>query len=149
MGCDIHPFVEIQMADGTWVDMKAPDKLQDRTYGRFAFLTGGTVRNYSDLPEILPRPRGYPKDGSEYCKLEAKHNEEDWDHSASYLTLAELLAVNYEQPIFDRRGVDAPTEPTTLRKFLGENWFDILKELQDMVAPDAAHRIRIVFDFDS
>lgn len=150
MGCDIHPFVEVQMDDGTWVDMGAPGRLHDRTYGRFAFLTGGAVRNYSKLPALLPEPRGYPETGSEATEHRKKSYAEDWGaHSAGYLTLAELLAVDYEQEILDHRGVDAPSEPVSLREFLGEGWFDILKELKDYAGPDAAHRIRIVFDFDS
>ena len=148
MGCDIHPFVEVQMDDGTWVDMAAPERLHDRTYGRFAFLTGGLVRNYSGLPAILPEPRGFPKDCSKYGAKQKEYDADDFGtHSASYLTLAELLAVDYDQEITDYRSAGEPK--MTLREFLGEGWQEILKELKDYAGPDAAHRIRIVFDFDS
>jgi hypothetical protein len=156
MGCDIHPYVEVQMDDGTWVDMGAPERLHDRTYGRFAFLTGGLVRNYSSVPRVLPEPRGYPEDGSEATKARIKGYAEDWGtHSAGYLTLAELLAVDYDRKFVDMRpgymGQKdfVPGDPITLREFLGEGWQEILKELKDYAGPDAAHRIRIVFDFDS
>jgi len=158
MGCDIHPYVEIRMTDGTWVDMPAPDYLEDRTYGRFAFLTGGAVRNYSDVPKVLPEPRGYPQDGSPATQHRIKEYKDgtDWGvHSASYLTLTELLAVDYNQTFVDVRppytgapGFE-PGPPVTLLEFLGEGWADILKELVDLAMPGNPDNLRIVFDFDS
>lgn len=156
MGCDIHPFVEIRMSDGTWVSLDAPDQLQDRTYGRFAFLTGGEVRNYSGVPAVLPKPRGYPKDGSPATAKRRDDYTDDWGrHSASYLTLTELLAVDYNQTFVDIRPpftgdpTFVPGDPITLLEFLGENWADILKELVDMAMPGNPDSLRIVFDFDS
>jgi hypothetical protein len=161
MGCDIHPYVEIRMADGTWVAMDAPERLDDRTYGRFAFLTGGAVRNYSGVPKVLPEPRGYPEDGSDVTKARIKGLVDDYyggdygNHSASYLTLTELLAVDYNQKFVDMRpgylGQKdfVPGEPITLLEFLGEGWADILKELVDMTMPGSPDGLRIVFDFDS
>jgi len=159
MGCDIHPFVEVRMADGTWSSLDAPDRLQDRSYGRFAFLTGGQVRNYSGVPAVLPKPRGYPVDGSPASQYRARAYQEGsagWEsHSASYLTLTELLAVDYNQTFVDVRPPYTgapdfePGPPITLLEFLGENWADTLKDLVDIATPGHPDDLRIVFDFDN
>ncbi len=156
MGCDIHPEVQVRVAGGDWLDGDVPERLNDRTYGRFAFLTGGAVRNYSGVPEVLPKPRGFPP-----VKPPLAHFDDmDWrcppdyyeNHSASYLTLAELLAVDYEQKFVDMRPPFTgdpsfvPGEPITLREFLGEGWFEILHDLMVQGTPD---NVRIVFDFDN
>ena len=146
MGCDIHPFVEVKMSDGTWVDMKAPKGLYDRNYFRFAFLTGGVVRNYSGAPGwLLPEPRGYPKDSSKYCQEQERCMAEGYgEHSASYLTLEELTAIDYNMEL-----LDAPGEGVeTLGQALGEGWFDILRELAIM-GHGPASDVRIVFNFDN
>ncbi len=139
MGCDIHPYVEVRQPDGTWADKTAPELLHNRTYGRFAFLTGGEVRNYSGVPEVLPKPRGYPN-GFKY------QDEDGFTHSASYLTLAELLAVDYDQTFVDVRDYDDNDKFVTLRYFLGEGWEEIITELQTLGKPED---VRIVFDFDN
>lgn len=156
MGCDIHPYVEVKMSDGTWVAMDGPERLHDRSYRRFAFLTGGAVRNYSDVPKVLPEPRGYPEDGSDVTRARMKGYAEDYsNHSASYLTLTELLAVDYNQKFVDVRPVYlgqkdfVPGEPITLLEFLGEGWADILKDLVIMAMPGSPDNLRIVFDFDN
>ncbi len=156
MGCDIHPQVEVKR-DGVWEEGTVPDRLQDRTYGRFAFLTGGAVRNYSGVPEVLPKPRGYPPQPPPTEEEEDRMYRMggmvyDEDHSASYLTLAELLAVDYEMKFVDVRPPYTgdpsfvPGEPITLREFLGEGWFEILHELMVQGTPD---NVRILFDFDN
>ena len=79
-------------------------------------------------------------------------------HTESWLTVAELLAVDYEQEIEDRRTTKqrgpgfwsgretcAPGEghKQTLREFLGRSFFEDLKKLQDAGAE------RVVFWFDN
>jgi len=113
------------------------------------------------VPAVLPKPRGFPKDSPRCPKREDpvgfSDSYQDWDgnHSASYLTLTELLAVDYNQTFVDIRppytgapGFE-PGPPVTLLEFLGENWADILKELVDLAMPGNPDNLRIVFDFDS
>ncbi len=139
MGCDVHPVVQVRK-NGVWVNGDVPERLHDRTYGRFAFLTGGVVRNYSEVPEVLPKPRGYPEGWPE-----EREHVDDWGyHSASWLMLAELLAVNYDTVFMDVRS--QPEEAGTLGEFLGDSWRDILNELAIQGNPED---VRIVFHFDS
>lgn len=157
MGCDIH--IEAQRRNGGVWERAAgqfedgPSPFDWRSYGVFAFLAG--VRNYSDIPPISP-PRGWPED------FTPKEDEFGGcylgDHSFSWLTVKELVAFDYDQPIEDRRvtrqigpnvfsGAQTAEpgggEQTTYRKFLGEGFFKDLAELQRIGAE------RIVFGFDS
>ena len=160
MGCDIHTFVERRQPGGHWervsVDMGRDRYENDpfgwRSYGMFGFLAG--VRNYSAVPPISAS-RGLPKDTSVGVLVE-------WDkwgmyaHSASWLTLAELLAFDYEAEFEDRRvtrGIDggARANPgegtlTTFREFLGEELFSDLGRLETLGDPKDT---RIVFWFDN
>lgn len=152
MGCDIHSYAERKDINGQWgeIDFQPFDW---RSYGMYGFLAD--VRNYSGI-EPISKPRGLPNDLTPIIKNTAKMWGLD-GHSHSWLTVAELLAFNYDAPMEDRRadflhkthgsGPDT-CEPgdgikTTYRKFLGEGFFTDLKKLQDMGAE------RIVFWFDS
>lgn len=151
MGCDIHSRAE-RRENGKWVVIDGLAPFDWRSYGMFGFLAG--VRNYSAIPP-LSEPRGLPDDtpqsGDDY---------DDYlgDHSFSWLSLDELLAFDYDQPVEDRRvtrtmpnGVingGCTAEPgggemTTYREFLGEAFFDDLAKLK------AAGAERVVFGFDS
>lgn len=135
MGCDIHPWVQVKVND-KWVDFGTPERLRDRTYGRFAFLTGGVVRNYSEVPSVLPKPKGLP-DGRE--------DSATWDsHSGSWLSLEELLKVDYNIVFRNKREAGQPE--MTLAEFLGPTWFEIMDELASYGLPS---EVRIVFDFDN
>jgi hypothetical protein len=158
MGADIHTYVE-QRIDGVWrhVDVAEPDfpgmegdgVLGWRHYGMFGFLAN--VRNYSHSP-VIAEPRGLPDDVTEGIKETG-----DWQdaHSHSWLTLAELLAYDYDQVFWDRRitrdgngaalAGEGEGEHTTLRSFLGE-WF--FKSLDELSALGPHEDIRIVFWFD-
>lgn len=154
MGCDIHPWVEVRQ-NGKWTDMGLPpemERLGDRTYGRFAFLTGGSVRNMSGVPEVLPAPRGLPGD----C-TRGRHDDTDWGyHSETWLGLDDLLGVDYDQKFNDVRGTTMyrngkmETTPgpgvTTLREFLGDTWFEMLGYLVTLGKPE---NVRLCFGFDS
>jgi hypothetical protein len=136
MGCDIDPYVEIK-TDGIWTSLDAPESLSFRHYVRFAFLTGGEVKNVAGVPAVLPSPRGYPADASFASRPRSGFN-------ASYLTLKELLAVNYQQTFKDLR----VNSETTLFDALNSSWFHILESLWAMLKGRGTDELRIVFDFD-
>jgi hypothetical protein len=151
MGCDIHCRAE-RCVNGKWEVIPKLYPFDWRQYGMYGFLAN--VRNYSDVPPIS-EPRGLPPD--------CTSNDEDdsrWlgDHSYSWLSLAELLAFNYDAEVEDRRvtvkmpggwingGATAEPgggTPTTFRAFLGDPFFEELEKLK------AAGAERIVFGFDS
>jgi len=150
MGCDIHSRAE-KCVNGKWLVIPGFEPFDWRSYGMYGFLAD--VRNYSAVPP-LSQPRGLPND--------APPDEEEgiWlgDHSFSRLSLKELTAFNYDQPLEDRRYTrqEAPNyfngaataEPgngkmTTYREFLGEAFFKDLQRLREMGAE------RVVFGFDS
>lgn len=142
MGCDINPYVEIK-TDGVWTSLNAPEPLSDRNYARFAFLTGGEVINEAGVPALLPTPRGYPTD--EMSPLNRRRRRGYGEgYNASYLTLKELLAVNYGQTFTDLR----VNSETTLLNVLDPSWFYILASLETMLGGRATDELRIVFDFD-
>lgn len=107
MGCDIHLYVEHRV-DGVWqsADKWTKDKWTEhesimsvdyddqfytgRNYELFAMLAG--VRNRFDIVPISD-PRGFPDD------ISPQLAELDVDHSASWLTLAELLAYDWTQTV--------------------------------------------------
>jgi hypothetical protein len=151
MGCDIHTFVEVRTPEG-WVQGAGLEYpiLDGRNYGIFGFLAD--VRNYSHSP-VISEPRGLPEDVSD-----AVRDADDWSdhHSHSWLTLAELLAYDYEQVFWDRRitrdgngaalAGEGEGEHLTLRAFLGEWFFKELDRLRTFGDPED---VRLVFWFDS
>jgi hypothetical protein len=175
MGCDIHSFVEVRQSDGTWrpigdvfplgeFDRKWHKKdfgsspFDVRNYGMFGFLAG--VRNYSCVPVIAEPKYAIPDDANELIKKAY----EDWSgdaHTATWLTLRQLLEVDYEQQIWDRR-VTKQVRPNvwdgaalasegegtheSLREFLGDHFFRDLEVLKTLGKPDD---VRIVFWFDN
>lgn len=159
MGCDIHMHAEKRVGDqwakaprvipkskhGNWND----DPLENRSYSYFGWLAD--VRNYSEIPPIS-QPRGVPDD----MAPETKASFESWGsdaHSASWLTVDEILAVDFDQVIEDRRVTingngGCTAEPgqgkrETLREFLGEYTMNALFKLRDEGVE------RIVFWFDN
>lgn len=125
------------------------------SYGLFGFLAG--VRNYSAVTPIS-QPRGLPE-GVDPPSEDYDGPLDEWlgEHDYSWLLLSELLGVNYDQIVEDRRfsGVidgmisGAHTVPAgngvrmTLRAFLGEGYFAELDRLTQGGVE------RIVFGFDS
>lgn len=159
MGCDIHIWAERKTDEGyetikgvQFAEGAAP--FDWRSYGMYGFLAD--VRNYSGVPPIADR-RGFPDDASGIIT----GDYDDWSgdaHSASWLTVAELAAFDYEQPVEDRRvsvqlsanmwsgaGTADPGagEMMTWRDFLGDQFFADLKTLKDCGAD------RVVFWFDN
>lgn len=146
MGCDIHLFTEVRDADGKWELFACDDPHRpgeqgytDRCYAVFATLAD--VRNDREPIKPISKPRGWPEDMSD--DLRALVNDEtgrfrlrdvnEWpgDHSASYLTLAEILAHEWSRI----EGYDYAA------RFLA-----FCDELGKHGPPDD---VRIVFNFDS
>jgi hypothetical protein len=165
MGCDIHSHVEVRR-DGRWVyesgeEYTDKDVIEGpfgwRDYGLYGFLAD--VRNHSHSP-VIAEPRGVPGDLSP----EARHEYNEWLddlHHASWLTVAELLAYDYDQVFWDRRvtkqlasGVldgaaladQGEGRHISLRQFLGNSFFADLVALQSLGKPED---VRVVFWFDN
>lgn len=148
MGCDIHSYAE-KKDGGTFKLVPVLSVFAWRSYGTFGFLAG--VRNYSDITPIAPR-KGFPADAS----AEVKKEYESWDidaHSASWLSLQELEAFDYDAEMEDRRvtrdGNGGCTcdpgegKKTTYREFLGPHFFEDIAKLKEAGAD------RVVFWFDN
>ena len=154
MGCDIHTCVEVKSGD-KW-ELVAEDWMDGRSYSIFGFLAD--VRNYSRVTPISDR-KGLPEDMSKGTR-ESFGDGIDW-HSSSWLTLAELLAPNYDEVFWDRRvtkqtgpnswtgaglAEEGEGEHLTLREFLGEWYF---KEVDKLRQYGEAEKVRVVFWFDN
>lgn len=148
MGCDIHAYAERKTNRG-WEPVGDLSPFDWRSYGLFGFLAG--VRNYSAIPPIAEK-RGFPDDAGNEVREEYKSWECD-AHSASWLSMTELEAFDYDAPMEDRRVMrdgnggctcePGEGEKTTFRAFLGPAFFEELEKLK------AAGADRIVFWFDN
>lgn len=170
MGCDIHSFAERRnRKTGKWEKVGYHFTLSDwekeyykkdkgehpfdwRSYSMFAFLAG--VRNY-DHCEPISEPKGLPNDISD----DVKEEYERWiydAHSASFLTVKELLDFDYDEVFWNRRvmknnnGASLAEEGegshVTYRENLGESFFIHLNELKELGNPED---VRVVFWFDN
>jgi hypothetical protein len=153
MGTDISSYVEIHR-DGRWivpseVRFKPIDEYEDgsapfqgRDYGLFGFLAD--VRNYAECPTITPC-RGLPDDVSD--EVAKKYDSQsEFVFGTSWLTLAELLAYDYDRTFVNQRPSPWQMPHATVRDFLGDRYFERLAELGNLGAPD---EVRVVFWFDS
>jgi len=150
MGTDIHTYMERQQ-EGEWhLVPSAFRPFRNRNYSVFAFLAG--VRNYSVITPISD-PRGLPEDVSD--SLHHKYYMFGY-HSASYLTVQELLDFDYHSKcvdhrsmvqiapnIFDGGGYSEKGVEMTYAEFLGGSFMGDLIRLEEM----GIHRV--VFWFDS
>ena len=168
MGCDIHPHAEVRdPKTGIWEERggdfserhnhRNSGPFDWRSYGLFAFLTGGVVRNYSGIEGIGVKPRGLPDDSPTKGTEEEKYGDY---HSHSYLTLKELLDFDYDKQMEDRRVTrqignvfhggctcePGGGEKETWREFLGPNF---LKDLETLKAFGDPENVRVVFWFDN
>jgi hypothetical protein len=139
MGCDIHSHAE-QQDSGRWVGLSV-EAFKARDYGLFGWLAG--VRNYSKMAPIAAG-RGFPADASR----KAANDYDIWRgdaHSESWVSVAELAALDYEQIVETCGGTYEPCEgkKQTLREFLGPDYFAVLRRLQEACAD------RVVFWFDN
>jgi len=145
MGTDIHPVVEVRV-DGKWERWaRATARLDsNRNYWSFAVLADvrnghGFAGHYTGEPVVpIASPRGIPKDSPE---------THEWlgDHSWSYVTLTELLALNMDSPVGTAEGAKPLREIAPLLV----QWIEDLRYLpskHDGITPDD---VRVVFGFDS
>ena len=147
MGSDIYTKAERRNETGEWECIPDLAPFKNRDYGTFGFLAN--VRNYYEVSPIAER-RGIPDDVSEEV---AEYYEDcnSFARSASWLTVSELDAFDYNAIIEDRRFIrksDVTCDPgegvmRTYRDFLGKMFFDDLKKLKEAGAE------RIVFWFDN
>lgn len=149
MGCDIHAYAEKKDARGQFQWAPVRDLFDWRSYGTFGFLAD--VRNYSAVTPIAPR-KGLPDDVS----ADVKGEYESWDsdaHSASWLSLQEFLAFDYDVEMEDRRVMinndggctcnPGEGKKMTYREFLGPSFFEDIDRLKEAGAD------RVVFWFDN
>lgn len=157
MGCDIHTTTEVRTPSG-WQAVLIDKPIFDwRSYRIYGFLAN--VRNYSEVPAQWP-DRPWPEDASAGA-LEMRERWNGDAHSPSFVTLAELIAFNYDQPVEDRR-ITVQTGPnswdggatakpgggkmTTFRQFLDGAYFTELDRLKTLGKPDD---VRVLFFFDN
>lgn len=164
MGCDIHTITEKKTKDGWQRARPDPDVFSSRTYNWFAFLGG--VQNEFCAPSPFEM-RGWPSDHSGDADALRENHEYD-GHSATFVTLKELLDYDYEQTFENRKntGPDpfkkgmpfgeyfalrySPVEvgmgkKETIREFLGEAFFENIEVLQEIGEPDCV-RVLMLFD---
>jgi hypothetical protein len=141
MGCDIHSFAERKTGFETWTHVPGVSPFGWRDYGVFSFLAN--VRNYHDIP-ALSEPRGIPVDTSPSVTAAYERWRED-AHSMGWLSVAELLAFDYDTGLSIPAGSngDWDERPTTFRTYLGEPYFDDLRQVAESGAE------RVVFWFDN
>jgi hypothetical protein len=101
MGCDIHMYFERKLDNGSWTNIPSDEEYGGyyvcRNYILFGYLAG--VRNYNVKP--IADQRGIPKDVSKTI-YEIYFDFGSDAHSASYLTIEELLAAEKSKVIFRR-----------------------------------------------
>ena len=155
MGCDIHSRAE-RCVNGEWqVIPGLRPFMSARSYRWWGFLAD--VRNSSAI-EPISQPRGLPAGAvapvNDGRPAEETANDE-FIHSYSWLSVDELLKIDYDKLVEDRRfsgKIDGKSsgeftcapgmgKRMTLREFLQPHFFDELAALQEAGAE------RIVFGF--
>src|SRR6266536_1406254 len=157
MGCDIHVIIQKRDQAGRWINLQIPNFWTLRNYALFGWLVG--IRNYSGV-DPLSEPRGLPDD------FEISEEDDLGDHSFSWFSIEELMNLDYDQIVEDRRCTREITvqlpgcrvframhggqtcapgegEKMTLRKFLGH------RPIIDLMRAHKAGAERIVFGFDN
>ena len=162
MGVDISTQLEV-LRGGQWqlarlsaaeLSDDSPDALSFplnwRHRDMFSFLCCG-INYQTNVPQILAEDRGLPLDSvclnsEKYpgCTYREWEMEDGNNYGFSWLTLAELLAFDYEQPcgptVEARRFPDA-----TMRDFLGEAFFNHLGRMKEYGIPS---EVRLIFYFN-
>ncbi len=153
MGTYMTSHVETRNDDDTWTHERweplaeyENGPFERQYYGVFGWLAD--IRNYSAVTPIS-EARGLPEDVS--ADVLAEHENGCDAYGVSWLSVDELMAVDYDQRVEDRRGDGGTTVPpgdgeaTSLREFLGDPFFrdlDVLRVLNDK------RPARVVFWFD-
>ncbi len=168
MGVDMASFVEVK-EKGKWtlfqeylfkrdqyeMDISAGAEIQpfrNRNYAFFGWLAD--ITNYSAIAP-LDKPRGLPKNLS--TELLDKYSERAYELSYTYFTLTELLEVDYDNIVEDRRamidGNGAATieagkgKKMLLKDFLGEDIMESLEILKNRFSGCNLNDVRIIFVF--
>jgi len=155
MGCDIHTVTEIKTPEG-WKAVNISEIFDWRSYRMYGFLAD--VRNYSAVPPQWPN-RPWPEDASSGA-IEMRERWNGDGHSHTFVTLAELLAFNYDATVEDRR-ITVQTGPnswnggataesgggkmTTWHEFLDGGFFADLERLKEVGSPESV-RVLMLFD---
>jgi hypothetical protein len=157
MGCDISLYAE-KRVDDKWVQVEVEgNPFGERQYGKFGFLAD--VRNYSAVTPIAPQ-RGMPPDTeASFLRGYAEDAAEGNVHSASWLTIAELEAFNYDAMMEDRRVTRVVSagyrdggctcDPGEGKKMTYREFFESTDFFESLAALKAAGAERVVFWFDS
>lgn len=128
MGCDIHWVLELKTS-GKWVGVLCGDFSRDLSAGDrwYAFFEElANVRGESDTAE--PQ-RGLPPDISDLTRYSIDCG--NWEHSKSWLTLAEFMNAHY------RACMKFPRQNTKAKLF--GSW----------PVPEPCDKYRVVFAFDN
>ncbi|MEN6425986.1 MAG: hypothetical protein ABFE13_11520 [Phycisphaerales bacterium] len=177
MGTDIHPIIEIK-TDSGW-KIGATNVPRDRNYVAFAILAD--VRNGYGFAGVdtgdpvvpISQPRGLPEDSPAATAFDEGYFG---DHSFSWVTLKELLALDLDGPVVQRGMVTKEQAEEIKRGKSPETWCGWTSEADHVTAEwtmklrDAApllveliqhmqwqaefvdedpERVRLVFGFDS
>ena len=148
MGCDIHTFA---IKDNKVVECLQP--FDWRSYAMYGWMVN--VCNYSNVTP-LSQPRTWIDLHPEIIESIEYTCRYYGDHSHSWLTVAELNAIDYDQEIVDYRGTVEVSpgfydgsatldkgKTLTLREFLGTRFFEDL-DILNKVGIDM-----VVFAFDN
>lgn len=114
MGCDIHMKVQARDSEGNpWKVLPQDLAWEDRNYTLFSVLANVRNGTWNDEIPYISEPRGWPTDQPvpEDWEVVEESLDEDkffWgDHSNSWVTVAELLAYNWDNPVTMRAVVEA------------------------------------------
>lgn len=169
MGVDMSSYVEVK-EKGAWTlfqerlfkrdeyeaEQDAEIEAQPfrcRNYAFFGWLSG--IRNYSAVVP-LDEPRGLPKNLS--AELLDKYDGRAHELSFTYFTLAELLNIDYDSIVEDRRAmidgngaatVDAGQgEMMPLRDFLSDSVMEPLEIMKNRFSEYNPDDVRVIFVFN-
>ena len=110
MGCDIHSYVEYRdKATGQWkmVRIYVPYRWEPERLDLVEPYNGRNYDLFSMLADVrgsatpIAEPRGIPQDASDEVRREYE-SVEDWVHTPSWLTLAELRVASKDKKTYDK-----------------------------------------------
>lgn len=145
MGCDIHPYIEVQI-NGKWLCVGVPEA--HRNYAVFSKLSG--VRGYPDdntPEELLPLGDGeremmLPEDSDE----ELQKAYEEWGMDAHSLTVMPLQQLRVFVRHYGRQNKNDDEEKQWQSACEVGTWLDICEEY---VGSGMAEDARVVMWYDN
>ena len=133
MGCDIHAWIEVKR-DGTWCSVDLPDGEDGLSWFRCYACFGGLAGVRGGPPIV--EPRGLPEDAN---KGPREVWDQDWCHTPTWLTLAELIASERDERWNSESNWHDGDTPCAVRR---------AKRIVGLL-PDSPEDIRVVFFFDN